>query len=192
MSRQMLDFFRPTFVAVIAFALLVSVASVLFFGPERDQPFGRSGTPAEQLDRMDVAQVVLPKASFTPEEVVKLQLAGLADSRPNGVGILQCYSFASPANREVTGPLERFGRLVRQEPYAALAHPRAVLVGRPELHDRYARLLVSVIDEHWQVQAFSFVLSRQQDPPFAGCWMTEAVFPAFMPAEEPAEAGPAA
>jgi len=192
MLAQTLHFLRPTFAAVVAFALIVGAVNLLFFGPGSDPQFDSAGAPANELDRMDVGRIVLPDPALKPEDVVKLQLAGLADSQPNGLGILQCYFFASPANRAVTGPLERFGRIVRQGPYGALTNPRAVLVGRPERHDRYARLLVSVIDSQARVQAFAFVLSRQQDPPFADCWMTEAVFPALSSEEEPAPGPPAA
>jgi hypothetical protein len=61
-----------------------------------------------------------------------------------------------------------------------MAHPRAVLIGRPQLGDDVARLLVTIIDQEHNVRAFAFVLSKQKEAPFKDCWMTEAVlsFPA--------------
>jgi hypothetical protein len=194
MLPRLLHFLRPTFVALIAFAAIVGIANVVALQRDDQPDFVAPGglSTADLEEDLDLKRVVLPRPSLKPEEVVKIQLAGLSNSQPDGVGILQCYCFASPTNRAVTGPLENFGRIVRQGPYRAMAHPRALLIGRPQYGDRVARLLVTVIDEKSQVQAFTFVLARQQDAPFTDCWMTEAVFPALPPSEADAPPAPTA
>ena len=185
MTIRLLHFLRPTFIGLVAFAAIIGIVN---FASEREgnPDFVASGTlsPAQIEEDLDLKNVVLPRPSLKPEEVVKLQLDGLSDRRADGVGILQCYCFASPANRAVTGPLENFGRVVRQAPFLPLANPRAVLIGRPQYDDRIARLLVTVIDDQSQVQAFAFFLTRQREAPFTDCWMTEAVFPALTGADE--------
>jgi len=180
MSSRVIQFLRPTFVALVGFGLVVGISNFSYLGPQPGIEFiSPGGLASSDLGDLDLKRIVLPSPDLEPCDVVRLQLTGLSDEKADGVGILQCYCFASPANRAVTGPLERFGRMVRRGPYYGMARPRAVLIGRPQVQGRVARLLVTVIDERSQVQAFSFVLSRQEDAPFEDCWMTEAVFPAL-------------
>jgi hypothetical protein len=170
MPIRVIHFLRPTFFALIAFGLVAGIGDFLLAPPSRDPEFtGPAGLSPDDLGEMDLQRVVLPRPELSPEAVVRLQLAGLSNPKTDGVGILQCYCFAS---------------MVRQGPYLSMAQPRAVLVGRPEVRDRVARLLVTVIDQQSQVQAFTFVLGRQRGAPFEDCWMTEAVFPA-LPQPEP-------
>jgi hypothetical protein len=181
MLPRLLHFLRPTFIGLIVFAAVIGVVTLIDRQGDEKPDFVASSalSPGELEEDLDLRNVVLPRPSLKPEEVVKLQLDGLGNAQADGVGILQCYCFASPANRAVTGPLENFGRVVRQAPFLPLASPRAVLIGRPQYDDRIARLLVTVIDDQSQVQAFAFFLTRQREAPFTDCWMTEAVFPAL-------------
>jgi hypothetical protein len=180
MFHRIVHFLRPTFAALIVFAIGVGVANLVWLTRDNHPQLVTSGgLSASDLQSVDLARVVFPKETIAPEEVVRLQLAGLSDPKPDGVGILQCYAFASPANRAVTGPLDRFGKMVRQGPYECMARPRALLVGRPQLDERIARVLVTVIDEQDRIHAFTFVLTRQQEAPFQDCWMTEAVLPSL-------------
>jgi hypothetical protein len=144
-----------------------------------------------ELTELDLSRIVLPSAGLAPDQVVRLQLAGLSDQRPDGVGILQCYALASPANRAVTGPLERFGKMVRDGPFQCMAKPRAFLIGSPQVAERTSRVLVTVIDQGENIHAFTFLLSRQAEAPFLDCWMTEAVLPAATPLGEPTPPEPA-
>jgi hypothetical protein len=186
MFARLLHFLQPTFIGLIAFAAVVGFITLADRQGHQEPDFVAAGapSPAQLEEDLDLKNVVLPRPSLEPEDVVKLQLDGLADQRADGIGILQCYCFASPANRAVTGPLENFGRVVRQAPFLPLANPRAVLIGRPQYDGRIARLLVTVIDERSQIQAFAFFLTRQREAPFTDCWMTEAVFPALPAADE--------
>lgn len=132
---------------------------------------------AEHLPEMGADQLAFPKPALSPADVVRIQLRGLADPKADGLGILQCYYFASPRNRVATGPEDRFTLMVRQGPFACLARPQATLVGQPQVDGRFAKILVTVVGEHQQMQAFTFILFKQQTAPFENCWMTEAVYP---------------
>jgi hypothetical protein len=180
MLLRVIHFLRPTFLAMVLLGLVAGVVNLANRGARAQPDFiGPGGLAAGDLEHVDLTRVVLPNAKLAPDEVVRLQLRGLGDDAADGVGILQCYCFAAPANRAVTGPLERFGAMVRQGPFHCMARPRALLVGRPQLDDQRARVLVTVVDEDSRVRAFTFVLARQQDAPFQDCWMTEAVLPAL-------------
>ena len=179
MSSQLIRFLRPTCYALIAFGALVGVANLYWSVADPAPDLGVTGLDPQDLVGLDLSGVVFPNPDLPPEEVVRLQLAGLSDAKADGVGILQCFCLASPGNRIVTGPLERFGQMVRSEPYKCMTRPRAVLIGRPQHGEGVARLLVTVIDEEHHIRAFAFVLGRQQESPFKDCWMTEAVLSAL-------------
>lgn len=121
--------------------------------------------------------IALPNPQLGPADVVKVQLAGLANREHPSLGILQCYYFASPANLAVTGTLDTFGQLVRRAPYDVMAAPRATLVGDPQVADRTARVLVTLIDAEGQLRTFVFLLEKQTRRPYVDCWMTDAVRP---------------
>jgi hypothetical protein len=178
MFARVAHFLRPTFFAITAFALLVGVRGAIWTADysARVDPVS---DPLAGLGNVDLSGVVLPSPSLLPEQVVRLQLAGLRDVRADGVGVLQCFVLASPGNRAVTGPLERFGKMVRQGPFMCMANPRAALVGRPDVARQTARVVVTIVDQRDRIHAFTFILGRQATAPFADCWMTEAVWPSI-------------
>ena len=109
MKAQVIEFLRPTFIALVGFGLVAGVGNLTFLkAPRPEEQAGPEGLLPGEAGRLDLGSVVLPRPDLAPGEVVRLQLAGLSDQKADGVGILQCYCFASPANRAVTGPLERF------------------------------------------------------------------------------------
>ena len=191
MASSILQFLRPTFIALIAFAFLAGIANI-YWTTRAALPADIAGISRNELAGVDLANVVLPSPKLSPEEVVRLQLKGLNDPKMGGVGVLQCFCLASPANRAITGPLQRFGQMVRTGAYQAMTSPRAILVGRPQIEKQVARLLVTVIDEKNNVRVFAFVLSRQTEPPFRNCWMTDAVLAASPPVTSPPVAPPTA
>ena len=181
MLIRVVHFLRPTFVALIALALIVGIREVV--GVATNSPSAAAGGATDRglsgLRDVDLSGIVMPSPSLTPDQVVRLQLAGLGSPRADGVGVLQCFVLASPGNRSATGPLDRFGKMVRRRPFHCLASPRAYLIGQPHIVRRTARVLVTIVDQQEQVHAFTFVLGRQAQRPFADCWMTEAVWPSL-------------
>lgn len=123
----------------------------------------------------ELGDVKSPEISLTPKEVVELQLLALSDEDRNR-GIIQCMCFASPDNLVVTGPLEKFARIVRGEKFAALSDFDAYLIGDSIFKDENARVLVTVLADD-QIHAFVWVLAKQTMQPYENCWMTDGVFP---------------
>lgn len=177
MAWRTFVFLRPTLLVVALFIAALGLANATFLRESPiDQPsLGPRWPAAADLSRYDLRAIELPRPELSAEDVVRIQLAGLRDARPDGLGILQCFVFASPGNRQVTGPLERFGQMVRQAPYDSLARTQAVLIGRSHIDRDVARILVTVVDETAQVRAFTFILAKQKSAPMTGCWMTDAV-----------------
>jgi hypothetical protein len=188
MAWSTTQFLRPTFIALIAFAFLAGFLNI-YWSMRVDSI---AGINTNELAGIDLSKVVFPSPTLKPDEVVHLQLKGLSEPARDGVGVLQCFCLASPANRTETGPLRRFGEMVRNPPFDAMTSPLAILVGRPQREGNVAKLLVTIIDDEHNVRVFAFILSRQREEPFINCWMTDAVLAANPPVAAPPKQLPSA
>lgn len=142
-----------------------------------------------QAPATSTAPLIQPDAKLTVDEVVRLQLASLRAYRTDDTALLQCFALASPANRAVTGPLERFAQMVGNPDYRALVLAAQSTVGAPLYHGRKATILVTVIDAERRMWVYRFYLSKQREAPYEDCWMTDAVTregALTPPVEEPA------
>ena len=117
----------------------------------------------------------MPAADLSPREVVVLQVEALRGFLADRESVRQCYVLASPANRAVTGPLDRFTNMVQNEEYRALVSGANALVGQAVTREGRATVLVTLMDENDQPAVFRFFLSRQTEPEYENCWMTDAV-----------------
>jgi hypothetical protein len=120
--------------------------------------------------------LIQPSPQLEPNEVVSLQLQGLAKNPDEG-GIEQCFALASPGNKESTGPVERFAAMLHRAPYDVLLFHHLVLVGKPVIEGDSANVIVTLIDANDRIFVFQFVLSKQHIEGYENCWMTDAVFP---------------
>ena len=117
----------------------------------------------------------MPRPGLSPGEVIRIQLEALRHNDDEDRGIAVAFRFASPANREHTGPLPRFVRMIKQGPYALMLDFHEASHGRVEVREEVARQRVTLTGARSRV-SYWFYLSRQSKAPFAGCWMTDAVF----------------
>ena len=118
-----------------------------------------------------------PDADLSPREVVEAQLAALQqnDVPETDEGIRIAFRFASPDNRQTTGPIERFARMLHAPAYSALLNHKArSLSETTEVRDM-ARIKVTLVAASGEQYAYVWILSRQSGPPCAGCWMTDTV-----------------
>jgi hypothetical protein len=155
---------------VLAFAVTLGVQTTItrLRGPADLAP--QVAKPAEFQD------LVQPSPNLEPNEVVSLQLKGLA-TEPEAGGIAQCFALASPGNKEATGPIERFAAMIHKAPYDVLLFHHLVLVGTPSIEGNSANVVVTLLDAQDRIYIFQFVLSRQHGNGYENCWMTDAVFP---------------
>ncbi|MGF1511303.1 MAG: DUF4864 domain-containing protein [Myxococcota bacterium] len=119
-----------------------------------------------------------PTPALSAVEVVQLQLDALQASpeTPNHAGIRLAFRFASPSNRAVTGPVNRFIPMVKSEAYAPLlGFDRASLAVIEETSDQ-AKFLVE-LQRGTRLYHYLWEVSRQATEPYQGCWMTDAVVP---------------
>jgi hypothetical protein len=115
-----------------------------------------------------------PNPDLSPLEVVRLQLDAL---RRNGElgddeGIATAFRFASSANRAVTGPLDRFARMLKNSLYKPMLDHASARFGPVQDDGEVARLQVVLFGRMGEVAAYDFTLSRDEE---TACWLTDGV-----------------
>ncbi len=117
-----------------------------------------------------------PNPGLPPDAVVRILLDALRDNdRPApDAGIALAFRFASPGNRAQTGPLARFSEMMRNGYPEMLNHREARLL-QVLVQDAEAIQPVELVAKDGTAHRYLFILSRQTEPPCAGCWMTDSV-----------------
>jgi hypothetical protein len=118
-----------------------------------------------------------PRPKFTPDKVVRIQLDALANNdRPyQDAGIEIAFRFASPTNKQTTGPLSRFIRLVHNPIYNPMIDHQTAQFGDLLVEDAQAFLPVSLKASDGKRVGYLFILNKQEGGAFDQCWMTDAV-----------------
>jgi hypothetical protein len=122
-------------------------------------------------DSLDAA----PHRSLSPEQVVRCQMEALRSNDNGDNGIAAAFRFASPGNKQATGPLPRFIHMIKHSPYSVMLDPQLIEYGDVQIADNRAQLQVSVLSVDYVAIAFRFYLSRQTHAGCDGCWMTDGV-----------------
>ena len=118
-----------------------------------------------------------PSPSLSPTEVVEIVLAAMAenDSPSEDAGILQAFEFASPRNKQATGPLWHFKAIVKQPSYAPLLNHTSRDIGEATLDGDSATIPLVVVGPNGEVAGFMWSLSKQVDGEYTDSWMTDGV-----------------
>jgi Domain of unknown function (DUF4864) len=122
---------------------------------------------------------LVPRPELTPEQVVQYQVAALQqnDDPKSDAGIERTFRFASPSNKQVTGPLEHFVRIVKSPAYSPLLNNRSSAIVGSELRDHQAKIAVKIVAVDGRRLIYVFILSKQTEDDFHDCWMTDGVAP---------------
>ncbi len=118
-----------------------------------------------------------PHPSLSPQDVVSIQIEAL---RNNDIpyedrGIEVTFNFASPANKRMTGPLERFKVMVRNPTYGPMINHRNAKYENLLVEGELARIDVILNSKKGEYLGYRFMLSRQHGNQYEGSWMTDAV-----------------
>lgn len=124
-----------------------------------------------------------PTCERPPSMVVAAQVGALRNNDADDSGIRTVFAFASPQNREYTGPFPEFKQIVLSSTYAPLVNHTRADYAPPVVSGGTAVQRVTVSDGNGTRSAFEFTLSRQDTGRFEGCWMTDGVAPAPLPDE---------
>jgi len=115
-----------------------------------------------------------PNPSLSPQDVVRFQLQSLRENT-NGDGIEATFRFASPSNKAVTGPLERFSRLFEAKQYRPLLNHQDAEVRLIQSDGAVSEVMAALVDANGDYFWYQFRLSRQNKSPYNDCWMTDSV-----------------
>jgi len=130
-------------------------------------------------DGPEHATLPRPTVDLEPQDVVKIVINALSNSdQPYAdAGIETTFSFASPANRVNTGPLDRFARMVKGPPYGIMVDHATSEFSEVVLVGAKAYQMVNLTAMDGRSVVFAFRLSKQLDGEFKNMWMTDAVWP---------------
>ena len=118
-----------------------------------------------------------PDPSLSPQDVVSIQIEALGnnDTPYEDRGIEVTFHFASPANKRVTGPLERFKVMVHGPTFGPMINHRDARYENLKVQGDIARLDVILNSKEGEYVGYRFVLTRQHDNQYEGSWMTSGV-----------------
>ena len=124
------------------------------------------------------AELLKPRSDIEPSEVVKIQLQGLQKNDLNykDSGIEQTWNFAHPNNKKVTGPLDKFKRMIKGDTYQMMINHLSHTITELGTSENWAQFEVIILDKekiyhkfNWQVEKYS------TDGPLKDCWLTTMV-----------------
>ena len=124
------------------------------------------------------AEVIKPSTEINPEQVVKIQLAGLMknDLPYKDKGIEQTWEFAHPNNKKVTGPLNKFKQMIKGEQYKMLIDHENHEVKQIFLNNEVAVFEVVIMDIDKKYFKFKWQVEKYLNiGPLENCWLTTVV-----------------
>ena len=124
------------------------------------------------------AEIQIPKNSILPVEVIKIQLTGLMnnDKKFKDSGIEQTWNFAHPNNKQVTGPLDNFKRMIKSQSYQMMINHLSHTITKLESTDKWAQFEVIILDKEKIYHKFNWQVEKYlSDGPLKDCWLTTMV-----------------
>mgnify|MGYP004315800743 FL=1 len=124
------------------------------------------------------ADLLTPQNSILPEEVVKIQLAGLMnnDREYKDSGIEQTWNFAHPKNKKVTGPLENFKRMIKGNTYQMMLNHLSHTITQLGSGEKWAQFEVVILDKNKIYHKFNWQVEKyMEDGDLKDCWLTTMV-----------------
>ena len=120
-----------------------------------------------------------PHPSLSPLDVVKIVMNALQknDDPSKNRGIAVTYNFTSPANKNVTGPIDRFVNMVTGPVYGKMVDHLGAVYEKIKLKGNSASIDVIIKVASGRFVGFRFLLTKQRDNEFEGTWMTDSVVP---------------
>jgi len=123
------------------------------------------------------AEIINPKQSFTPYDVVKIQLNALKNNGTSkkDMGIKQVWLFAHPENKSVTGPYERFRIMIYGNQYNLLlnhsSHKINLIMNTPDKNI----YKVEILTRDKKLFFYEWHVKKGSDNKCNNCWFTSAV-----------------
>lgn len=138
-----------------------------------------------------VPQGLQPDKRYAPADVVKIQMEALQhnDMPKPDAGIATVFAFASPGNREYTGPLAHFIQIVRAPAYLPMLNCKSITYDTIVMSEKgdAAKQRVHIVAADGTHIAYLFLLSLQTEGQYAGCWMNDGCIRDTAPVAKPGD-----
>jgi len=124
------------------------------------------------------AELLKPEPSIKPSEVISIQLTALqTNSTPfKNAGIAQTWEFAHPNNREYTGPLKNFTKMMYSSSYQIMLDHQSHNITLVAEEEDMAFFFIELTDRIGNEYGFQWTLQKVlTDGQFYDCWMTIGV-----------------
>ena len=124
------------------------------------------------------AELIKPNINLKPYDVLKIQLNSLKKNNIpyKDAGIEQTWIFAHPYNKAITGPLDRFKKMIYSDSYKILIfhiNNRVTILSESNNKLVYKVYILSKDKKKyyyvWQIEKF------EREGNFENCWMTTSV-----------------
>ena len=131
-----------------------------------------------QLMAGDLHQIK-PHPSLTPKDVVRIVMNALKNNdHPNkNNGIAITFNFASPANKQNTGPLSRFTSIIKGQTYNPMINHSSATYEKYNVMSNRASVDVILVSSDRKTYGYRFGLSQQNKNKYEGSWMIDTVIP---------------
>ncbi len=99
------------------------------------------------------AELLKPNSDIKPDRVIEIQLSGLQnnDLIYKDSGIEQTWNFAHPNNKRVTGPLDKFKRMIKGDSYQMMINHLSHTITKLGSGENWAQFEVILLDKKQMV-----------------------------------------
>tara|TARA_B110000305_G_C19295259_1_gene566291 strand:- start:185 stop:646 length:462 start_codon:yes stop_codon:yes gene_type:complete len=125
------------------------------------------------------ADIIKPTENLAAYDVIKIQLNALKkNNKPNkNSGIKQTWIFAHPENKKITGPYERFQKMLLADQYNVLLNHESHKI-KPIMSSENKYIYnVELISSDKKMYFYEWHLEKSTTENCNDCWFTTTVFP---------------
>ncbi|KAJ7563530.1 hypothetical protein O6H91_03G114200 [Diphasiastrum complanatum] len=141
------------------------IASTVFATADSDQTLPNQNGGGGQ------SGPITPNPELDPTQVVQAQLRAL-----RAKDFATVFEFASPDNKQRTGPLAHFCQILEGRAYnVMIGHTTAEVLSSISVSTSRFQQRILIKGSEGNKAIFSWSLSQQEEGPLKGCWMTDAV-----------------
>ena len=124
------------------------------------------------------SELLKPQADLLPEEVISIQLTALQNNNYPYInfGIEQTWELAHPSNRQYTGSLSNFIKMMYSDSYFIMINHKKHNINLVEQEVNISFFLVELVDKTGNKFKLQWIVEKVLlDGEFKNCWMTISV-----------------
>ena len=124
------------------------------------------------------SELLKPQVDLLPEEVISIQLTALQNNNYPYInfGIEQTWELAHPSNRQYTGSLSNFIKMMYSDSYSIMINHKKHNINLVEQGVNISFFLVELVDKTDDKFKFQWIVEKVlMDGVLKNCWMTTSV-----------------